>query len=99
MAIEHSPKAGFDAVPVIDFSLATRDREAYFKQLKFAVEDIGFGVSILIHLLPRDAMVLLKANRFSRTSRASKIRTRRRCSTWRPSCSISHKNGRIIWAL
>jgi hypothetical protein len=47
MAIEKAPKADFDAVPVIDFSLAKTDRTAYFKQLKFAVEDVGFGVSSL----------------------------------------------------
>jgi hypothetical protein len=40
-----APKADFDAVPVIDFALAKTDRAEYFKQLKFACEDVGFGVS------------------------------------------------------
>lgn len=48
MAHEHTPKADFDVVPVIDFSLATTDSKSYFKQLKFAVEDVGFGVSVNI---------------------------------------------------
>lgn len=46
--MEQARKADFSAVPVIDFSLATTNRELYFKQLKFAVEDVGFGVSGLI---------------------------------------------------
>jgi hypothetical protein len=51
MTIEHPQKADFDAVPVIDFALATTDREAYFKQLKFAVEDVGFGVGPITLIL------------------------------------------------
>jgi len=39
-----APKADFDAVPVIDFALSKTDRAEYFKQLKFACEDVGFGV-------------------------------------------------------
>jgi hypothetical protein len=56
--MEQARKADFDAVPVIDFSLATTDRELYFKQLKFAVEDVGFGVSGLIILSPRGVLDL-----------------------------------------
>jgi hypothetical protein len=48
MPIKQAPKADFDAVPVIDFSLAKTDRKVYFEQLKFAVEDVGFGVSTFI---------------------------------------------------
>ena len=48
MTIELAPKADFDAVPVIDYSLAKTDRAAYLKQLKYAVEDVGFGVCYLI---------------------------------------------------
>lgn len=39
-------KLDFDEVPVIDFSLAESDPAAYYKQLQFALEDVGFGVFI-----------------------------------------------------
>ncbi|KAF9469572.1 acetyl-CoA synthetase-like protein [Collybia nuda] len=38
------PKLDFDEVPIIDFALAESDPETYFKQLSFALEDVGFGV-------------------------------------------------------
>jgi len=93
------PKADFDAVPVIDFALAKTDRAAYFKQLKFACEDVGFGVSASILFSLQDVVVLLKHNRFSRTSQALKIPTRRRFSNWQTSYSPSLRNGRTNWAL
>ncbi|KZW02256.1 Clavaminate synthase-like protein [Exidia glandulosa HHB12029] len=37
-------EADFEEVPVIDFTLAERDPEAYYKQLRFALEDVGFLV-------------------------------------------------------
>jgi isopenicillin N synthase-like dioxygenase len=40
------PKRDFDAVPIIDFALADKDPNAYFDQLKFALEDVGFGVFV-----------------------------------------------------
>lgn len=49
MAIE-TPKADFDAVPTIDYSLAKTDRAAYFQQFKYACETVGFGVSLLFYL-------------------------------------------------
>ena len=36
----------FDAVPIIDFSLAESDPAKYFEQLRFALEDVGFGVFV-----------------------------------------------------
>ncbi|KIP07451.1 hypothetical protein PHLGIDRAFT_421226 [Phlebiopsis gigantea 11061_1 CR5-6] len=36
----------FDAVPIIDFSLAETDPARYFEQLRFALEDVGFGVFV-----------------------------------------------------
>jgi hypothetical protein len=47
LAIEHAPKTNFNVVSIIDFSLAKTDIKTYFKQLKFAVEDFGFGVSAI----------------------------------------------------
>jgi len=41
-----TPRQNFDAVPVIDFSLAKSNPPEYFKQLKFALEDVGFGVFV-----------------------------------------------------
>ena len=40
MTIEHPQKPDFDAVPIIDFALATTDPEAYFKQLKSALASV-----------------------------------------------------------
>jgi thioesterase domain-containing protein len=40
------PKRDFNEVPIIDFSLAERDPKAYFEQLRFALEDVGFGVFV-----------------------------------------------------
>ena len=48
MHIEQDPKVNIKAVPIINFSLANKSRKTYFKQLQFAVEDVGFGVSTLI---------------------------------------------------
>jgi hypothetical protein len=90
-----APKADFDAVPVIDFALAKTDRAEYFKQLKFACEDVGFGVSAYILLSPQDVVVLLQHNRFSRMFRASKIHIRRRFSNWQTSFSPSLRSGRM----
>ncbi|RDB19399.1 Atromentin synthetase [Hypsizygus marmoreus] len=39
-------KLNFEEVPIIDFSLAEKDPDAYFKQLRFALEDVGFGVFV-----------------------------------------------------
>jgi thioesterase domain-containing protein len=39
-------KQDFNEVPIIDFSLAERDPGTYFKQLRFALEDVGFGVFV-----------------------------------------------------
>jgi hypothetical protein len=89
------PKADFDAVPVIDFALAKTDRAEYFKQLKFACEDVGFGVSAFILLSSQDVVGLLQHNRFSRMSRALKIHIRRRFSNWQTSSSPSLRNGRM----
>ena len=72
MPIEQASKvkADFDAVPVIDFALSKTDREAYFKQLKFAVEDVGFGVSyftlfspLRCHLLTESAIGIQECSR------------------------------------
>ncbi|KAH9487375.1 putative NRPS-like protein biosynthetic cluster [Psilocybe cubensis] len=41
-----SPKQDFDAVPTIDFSLAKSNPSEYYKQLKFALEDVGFGIFV-----------------------------------------------------
>ncbi|KAJ3573617.1 hypothetical protein NP233_g2317 [Leucocoprinus birnbaumii] len=41
-----SSKLNFDAVPTIDFSLAKSDPKEYFAQLKFALEDVGFGIFV-----------------------------------------------------
>ena len=41
-----TPKQKFDAVPTIDFSLAKSNPPEYFKQLKFAFEDVGFGIFV-----------------------------------------------------
>jgi len=41
-----TPKQNFDAVPTIDFSLAKSNPPEYFKQLKFALEDVGFGIFV-----------------------------------------------------
>jgi len=96
MPIQRAPKADFDAVPVIDFSLAKTDRKAYFEQLKFAVEDVGFGVSDFILVPSQDDIVLLKHNRFLRTSRGLRIPTSRRFLSWQTNCLASHRNGRIV---
>jgi len=37
-------KSNFDAIPVTDFSLMESESLEYFKQLKIALEDIGFGI-------------------------------------------------------
>ncbi|KAG5643505.1 putative secondary metabolism biosynthetic enzyme [Asterophora parasitica] len=39
-------KQNFEEVPIIDFALAETDPEAYFQQLSFALEDVGFGVFV-----------------------------------------------------
>ncbi|KAF8079199.1 acetyl-CoA synthetase-like protein [Lyophyllum atratum] len=39
-------KQNFEEVPIIDFALAKTDPEQYFEQLRFALEDVGFGVFI-----------------------------------------------------
>jgi hypothetical protein len=41
-------RQNFDEVPLIDFSQVTTDPDAYYKQLKFAMEDVGFGVSACV---------------------------------------------------
>ena len=41
-----SRKLDFDEVPIIDFSLAQSDPPRYYQQLKFALEDVGFGVFV-----------------------------------------------------
>lgn len=41
-----SPKQDFDAVSTIDFSLAKSNPTDYYKQLKFALEDVGFGIFV-----------------------------------------------------
>lgn len=41
-----APKQDFDLVPIVDFSLANTNREEYFRQLSFALEDVGFAVLI-----------------------------------------------------
>ncbi|KAG6856817.1 putative NRPS-like protein biosynthetic cluster [Tephrocybe sp. NHM501043] len=40
------PKQDFDAVPIVDFLLAETDPEEYFRQLSFALEDVGFAVFV-----------------------------------------------------
>ena len=40
------PKRDFNEVPIIDFSLADKDPSAYLEQLRFALEDVGFGVFV-----------------------------------------------------
>ncbi|KAF5385011.1 hypothetical protein D9615_001029 [Tricholomella constricta] len=40
------PKQNFEEVPIIDFALAETDPDAYFRQLSFAMEDVGFGVFV-----------------------------------------------------
>ncbi|KAG6811380.1 putative NRPS-like protein biosynthetic cluster [Tricholoma furcatifolium] len=40
------PKQDFDEVPIIDFALAESDPEEYFRQLSFALEDVGFAVFV-----------------------------------------------------
>ncbi|KAG6907940.1 putative NRPS-like protein biosynthetic cluster [Tephrocybe rancida] len=40
------PKQDFDAVPIVDFSLAETDTEEYLRQLSFALEDVGFAVFV-----------------------------------------------------
>ena len=39
-------KQNFDEVPIIDLSLTDTDPESYYKQLSFALEDVGFGVFV-----------------------------------------------------
>jgi hypothetical protein len=80
MRTEQAPKVNVEAVPVIDFSLANTDREAYFKQLQFAVEDVGFGVSTFV-LSSLQIVCLFKSNRFSKTFQALRILTKRRSLT------------------
>ncbi|THH29961.1 hypothetical protein EUX98_g4225 [Antrodiella citrinella] len=41
-----SNKQNFTKIPIIDFSLAEVDSAAYLEQLRFAVEDVGFGVFV-----------------------------------------------------
>lgn len=41
-------KKDFEAVPIIDFALSKTNPSAYFDQLKFALEDVGFGVSVFM---------------------------------------------------
>ncbi|KAG6853538.1 putative NRPS-like protein biosynthetic cluster [Blastosporella zonata] len=40
------PKQDFEAVPIVDFALAETDPEAYFRQVSFALEDVGFAVFV-----------------------------------------------------
>lgn len=42
----HAPKHNFDDIPIVDFALADTNPRAYFKQLKFALEDVGFAVFV-----------------------------------------------------
>ncbi|KAG6871775.1 hypothetical protein C0995_000225 [Termitomyces sp. Mi166 len=42
------PKQDFDIVPIVDFSLSDTNRVEYFRQLKFALEDVGFAVFVNI---------------------------------------------------
>ena len=35
----------FDHVPVVDFALAKTHPDAYYRRLRFVLEDVGFGVS------------------------------------------------------
>jgi hypothetical protein len=53
-----TPKADFDAVPVIDFALAKTDHTEYFKQLKFACDDVSFGISAFIQELQLGRLIL-----------------------------------------
>ncbi|KAH9487379.1 putative NRPS-like protein biosynthetic cluster [Psilocybe cubensis] len=39
-------RQNFDSVPIIDFSLSRSNPTDYFKQLKFALEDVGFGIFV-----------------------------------------------------
>ncbi|KAG6877352.1 putative NRPS-like protein biosynthetic cluster [Termitomyces sp. T159_Od127] len=41
-----APRQDFDVVPIVDFSLADTNREEYFRQLSFALEDVGFAVFV-----------------------------------------------------
>lgn len=36
----------FDEIPIIDFSLSETNPTAYFEQLRFALEDVGFGIFV-----------------------------------------------------
>ncbi|KIP03659.1 hypothetical protein PHLGIDRAFT_229718 [Phlebiopsis gigantea 11061_1 CR5-6] len=49
-AVEAPPfvdgRQDFDAIPLVDFSLAQTDPAAYYAQLRHALEDVGFGVFV-----------------------------------------------------
>ncbi|KAH8079790.1 acetyl-CoA synthetase-like protein [Cristinia sonorae] len=40
------PKKNFTNIPIIDFSLAEEDPATYYEQLRFALEDVGFGIFV-----------------------------------------------------
>lgn len=42
----HNSKADFDEVPIIDFSLSETNVPEYIRQLKYALEDVGFGIFV-----------------------------------------------------
>ncbi|KAG5730175.1 hypothetical protein E4T56_gene11710 [Termitomyces sp. T112] len=39
-------KQNFQAIPIIDFSLFESDQKLYFQQLRYALEDVGFGIFV-----------------------------------------------------
>jgi hypothetical protein len=39
------PHSDFEEIPFVDFSLEQSDPDAYYAQLKYALEDVGFAVS------------------------------------------------------
>lgn len=47
------PRVHFDHVPVVDFSLAKTNPDAYYRRLRFVLEDVGFGVSPSLFLIVR----------------------------------------------